>query len=215
MPRIAKTVEQNAEKPLGVTVPSEAPVPTLVGRTVSLNFRNCDWLLSPSGAIMLTHETPTYAVPSDIRPEDLSCLEIKLKMNHLVLGDKPAPRHEKIPGRLAQVLRALEDHRIDRVKEDIAKIVAGPNVDGGFTKLELLEELYAAEERNPLTQKGGRNREEVLKYLKKAISFVTQNFGGVSKVYKEASPARPTPTSSGRPMGEGGNVDAKKFWTEE
>jgi len=204
-------------KPLGTTVPSTKrtlAAKDLHGLTVSLNYKACNWLKTPSGAVWMNHDNPTYTVPAEgeISDEDLQIIFKKLRARHLVLGPKPKEQFEKQPDVLQRYLGYLRDRLtpMDTIKNVIGKIVTGPSMVGGYSKIELIELMLAAEMRNPVTRTGGLGRQEVIEELQRAKTYIEQNYGGISAVTSETgATVEIEPSTSGRHMDRGGRADVK------
>lgn len=183
----------------------------LKGVTVSLNMKNCKWFLPPSQdpRLKLDTDSPTVKIPDDARRDDLDCIFLKLKAGHFVIGDSPIEEFTKNPESLQGHLNMIQHQfSVQVVKDHINSIVNGNNNDNGYSKIEILEAMLKAEEINPATGKGGRNRPDVVKYLREAIHHVEDVFGGVSSVKREEIvPARDG--SSGRTYPEA-NVNSEK-----
>jgi len=163
---------------------------SLFGKTLSLNYKACDWMELPISKILLNHKTPTFTVPSkgNISQADLVVLWKKIEIGHLTYGDKPIPRYTKNPNKLQELLELFRRPRhLDLVKEDITSVVVGPNIVGGYDKLAILEEIRAFEAGESTFGKGLK-RKEVLKTLDAAISHVTNVRGGVGRVEQSYEP---------------------------
>lgn len=174
----------------------------LKGKNVSLNFKNCKWFLPPSQdyRISLNMEHPTALVPDDISAEDLMCVFNKIKAGHIVLGTKPVEEFTKQADVLEKHLNMIRQNFPETtVKEYIEQVARGPNLDGGYTKLEIFEKMLEQEEKNPITGKGGRNRPGVITHLKEALEYCTSFYGGHSAVREEVagdSSGRELPSAS-------------------
>lgn len=175
-------------KLLGTRIAQAIGPEQLRGKIISLNLKKCKWFVPPSedSRLMVTAKNPTIEIPDSARKEDLECILLKLKAKHFVIGPTPIPEHTKQPDALKRHTNmVLEYFDKDIVKDHVKKIVNGPNLDGGYSKLEILQEMLGIEEVNPATGRGGRNRREVVDFIREAISYVEEVYGGVSKVHKE------------------------------
>lgn len=177
-------------KPLGAEVPSaNVGAQSILGQTLSINFKRADFLETPSRKIRLDHDNPTVHLPedeADIDPVDLQALWMCLQRGRVVQGDKPVAAMAQQPSRIQHYIDNLKlDADISLIKRLVSKVVNGPYTQGGFTKIEILERMLAAEERVPGSNRGGRNRPEVLKMLRSAIDFVDRAYGGSSGVTTE------------------------------
>ena len=191
-------------KPLGTTVTGTAVSgpQSLYGQTVSLNFKLRKYFDSPTRDPILHMDTdrPTITIPNagHISAEDLKCIWVNMKHGHIVLGGVPTPQFTKTPdvleGHLSMVKQIFP---AEIVKEHIKKIVSGQSLDGGYTKLEILEAMYDIEERHYSAGRGGRTRKEVLDFIKEAVKYVEDAYGGVSRVNVER-PDKDNASFSGR-----------------
>jgi hypothetical protein len=205
--------------PLGVTTPTirVATADSLHGKTVSLNYKVCDYFDAPSRdtRLFMNHDRPTIQIPARglINQQDLHCLFLKFRAGHIVLGDKPIPRFEKQPNVLEEHLNMIKGaYKFEFIKEHINKIVNGSYLIGGYSKLEILESMLDAETRDPATGLGGKNRKVVMEYLDKAIQVVRNSEGGSGRVRSEKV-TTPDSSASGatRPKAKISSAAAKKM----
>jgi hypothetical protein len=160
----------------------------LRGKMVSLNLKSCKWFLPPSQdpRLSLNTEEPSVKIPETASPADLECIYLKMKAGHIVLGAIPVPEHTKVQDVLQAHLNMVKQQFPEPVVLDhIKAIVGGVNLDGGYSKIEILEALLEAEEVNPVTRKGGRNRPKVINLIREAITYVEEVYGGHSRVKRE------------------------------
>jgi len=166
----------------------------LRGQFVSLNMKNCKWFMSPTQdqRLSMNLDNPTVKIPDTCNREDLECLMLKLKAKHLVIGKTPVEEFTKEPDRLKVHLNMITEHFPEKnVLDHVKVVVNGVNLDGGYNKLEILERMLEAEEINPVTRRGGKNRPKVVAFIREALQYVEEMYGGVSKVTREDfSPAK-------------------------
>lgn len=176
---------------IGRDVPDVVGPASLYGVTLSLNMKVCKYLDVESRDRNLHFDTyePTKTVPQagHVRPRDLEGIFRALQTGHLVVGSEPIPEFDKQMEVMEEHLGVIKNTvPFEFIKSYISdKIVNGPNLNGGYTKLEILETMLEEEAFNPLTGKGGRNRTAVVDFLKEAIQYVVDTYGGVSKVKSE------------------------------
>lgn len=200
--------------PLGTLVPSEnAGLASLYGKTISLNYKLCDWFEPPSRdpELHMDHARPTVQIPGpgQVSPADLKCIQLNIRAGHIIFGSKPLPRFEKNPDVLESHLNMVRGNFKDAVvKDHVLTIIRGNANDGGYNKLEILNLLLDAERRDPNTGKGGRNRPDILKYLQEACDYIRDSEGGISQVQSEESTT--VPNGSNIPV-KMATVNPKKF----
>lgn len=177
------------EKPLGTNVAKKTglTVADLYGKQISLNLSMTKYWMPPSGneSMLLTADKPTTRIPDrdHVGESDMISIVRHLKAKHLVLGPVPVPEYQKVAGVLERHLSVVNmEVSFEIFEKEVFGIVNGPAMEGGYTKIEILESMYEAEELNPVTQRGGRNRAAVLEHLREAIKAVIAREGGVSKV---------------------------------
>lgn len=173
----------------------------LAGRTISLNLKSCKWFMPPTQdpRLRMTADSPTVTIPETAASEDLECIFLKMKANHIIFGSTPKPEFVKQEDVLEKHLNMIKQQFPENVVIDhVTSVVQGVNLDGGYNKLEILEAMLEAEEINPVTRKGGRNRPKVIKHIREAIQYVEEVYGGVSRVKREEF----TPSSDGASLRE-------------
>lgn len=173
----------------------------LAGKTVSLNLKNCKWFMSPTQdpRLTMTAENPTITIPETASTEDLQCVYLKMKASHIVFGGTPVPEFTKQVDVLEKHLNMIRGQFPENIVIDhVTRVVQGVNLDGGYNKIEILEAMLEAEEINPVTRKGGRNRQKVMNHIREAIKYVEEVYGGVSRVKREEF----TPSSDGASLRE-------------
>lgn len=176
-------------KLVGRTISEPVGPEALCGRTISLNLKQCKYLdvrtRDPNLHMDVAHPTVTVPAHGNVADTDLECLMMNLKAGMIVIADKPIPEFTKEPDKLEVHVNVVKMNMpADYVKEHVKKIVNGPNLDGGYNKIEILETLLAIEEKSEKNPTG-RNRKEVVSWINDALQYVTRVYGGISKVKSE------------------------------
>lgn len=171
-------------KPLGARVGDAVARPdTIAGKKVSLNLRSCKWFEPPSqdSRLHLDAHAPTVLVPRDADPGDLKCIMLKIKVGHLVLGDKPTPEVEKVPDVLRRHCKVIEENfDYEYTSKYVLKIFNGPTYDGGYRKHEIIDAMLQAE-----LAKKNRARKQVVESLQEILEVLARMQGGTSSVRSE------------------------------
>lgn len=173
---------------VGKSLNNEVNPNSLRGKIVSLNLKTCKWFLPPTQdpRLSLSADEPTMQIPDTASPEDLKCIFLKMKAGHIVLGSTPVPEHTKMADVLEKHVNMIKQKFPENIVLDHVKsVVQGVNLDGGYNKLEILEAMLEAEEVNPVTRKGGSNRPKVVAFIREAIQYVEEVYGGHSRVKRE------------------------------
>jgi len=156
---------------------------SLVGRKISLNLKSCKWFMTPNQdpRLYLNPHRPTAEIPVDLSADDLKSIMLKIKIGHLVLADKPVPEHTKISDVIQRHTKVItENFDFEYTSRYVNRIFNGPSIDGGYSKIEILESMLQAE-----NAKGGAKRKQFVEYLSKAIEVIARAQGGHGKVTRE------------------------------
>ena len=199
--------------PLGAKV-GEAVIArpdTLVGKKISLNLKTCKWFEPPTQdpRLHMDAHSPTVIVPHDVDLDDLKCIALKIRVKHVIVGDKPVPEYVQVPSVLKKHVRVIEEgFDWEYTQKYINKIFNGPTVDGGYRKQEIFEAMLQAE-----TSKRDKGRKQVVKYLQDCIDIQARINGGTSVVRSE--PAKDNDTSlSGYTPPKATDEDVDNFLNE-
>lgn len=206
---------------IGTQLPGGNGPHSLYGKTVSLNMKAAKWLDFPTRdpQLHLDTERPTMTIPErgHINARDLNGIWSALKSGTIVLGEEPVPEFDKQVEVLEQHLNVVKSNYPLEYIKDYTKntIISGANNQGGYSKIEIFELMIEAEEQNPITGQGGKNRQPVLDWLKECLDYCQEMFGGHSRVRTEKVSGENSSSLKSFPKADMNQAKARKFLGED